>query len=214
METNPLLAHRVIPLRERVEKTIVAVVVYASVLGGLYWYHGEIPERFSREFFIAAGVSIFLFSYVILSMFKHERATDKQRVRMIRMRIDDDRSGRHWTSRIGLHVQLSIGRVVMLVGIAMILFGLYVFGKQVYVWATAKAWVPASTLQYIRPYIDWLFTKDIWIAGQKAVIWLLHRVHVSVPLGLLGALLAAQGARFMEWAREKALTERRAGSAP
>lgn len=123
METNPLLAHRVIPLRERVEKTVVSIIVYVGAMAGLYWHYGEMPERFSREFFIGIAISIFLFSYVILSAIAHERATDKDRARMIRMRIDDDRSGRHWTSRLGLNFRVSLGRLVMLAGIAMILYG-------------------------------------------------------------------------------------------
>lgn len=205
------MAHRVIPLRERVEKTIVSVVVYVGVLGALYWHHGHIPERFSREFFIAVAVSIFLLTYVILSMFKHERATDKGRVRMIRMRIDDDRSGRHWTARIGLNVKISIGRIVMLAGIAMILAGLYVFGQQVYTWIRMETWVPASALRYLQPYVSWLFTNDIWIAGQKALIATLNWLHVGVPLGFVGAILAAQGARFIDRAKERALAVRKSG---
>ena len=59
---------------------------------------------------------------------------DKDRARMIRMRIDDDRSGRHWTSRLGLQTKLFLGRAVMLAGIATVLFGVFVLGKQIYVW--------------------------------------------------------------------------------
>ena len=209
METNPLLAHRVIPQRERVEKTVVAVVVYLAVMGGLYRYHGELPERFSGEFFVAIAVSIVLLAFVIQSAFKHEKATDRDRARMIRMRIDDDRSGRHWSSRIGMNARVLLGRIVMLFGIALVIAGLFVLGKQVYVWVMTDTWVPASTLQFVRPWVDWLFTKDIWVPGQRALIRALDWLHVSVPLGLIGVLLAGRGASFIERAKEKALAARR-----
>lgn len=208
METNPLLAHRVIPPRERAEKTVVSVIVYVGVMGALYWHHGEIPKRSSPEFLIAVAISIVLFSYVILSMFKHERATDKDRARMIRMRIDDDRSGRHWTSRIGLHIKLLLGRLIMLAGIAMILFGLFVLCKQAWVWSQTDTWVPVPTMQFVQPYVTWLFTKDIWLAGQKAVIAALNWLHIGVPLGFVGAILAARGSQFMQRSRERALAAR------
>lgn len=214
METNPSLAHRVIPLRERVEKTIVAIVVYVGVMGGLYWYYGEIPEYLSRDFLIGAAISIVLLAYVFLGAFKNERALDKDRARMIRMRIDDDRSGRHWTSRIGLNVKTSLGRLVMLAGIAMILFGLFVLGQQAYVWFTSNTWVPAPTMYYVQSWVTWLYTSDIWLTGQRAAIATLNWLHVGVPLAFIGAFLAANGARFMERARDKAIADRKADRRP
>lgn len=212
METNPLLAHRVVPLRQRVEKTSVALVAYVAVMGGLYRYHGELPERFSREFLIAAAISIVLFAFVIHSTLKHERASNKHRARMIRLRIDDDRVGRHWLSRTGLNLKLGIARLVMLGGIAMLLLALYVLGEQIVFWLNIGVWVPAPVMRFIQPYVGALYTESIWIAGQRALIAALDWLHVGVPLGFLGLLIAGRAAQFMERCSERALAARRSAS--
>ena len=133
---------------------------------------------------------------------------------MIRMRIDDDRFGRHWTSRIGLNIKTALGRLVMLAGVGLILFGLFVLAQQAYVWFTSGSWVPAPTMYYVQPYVTWLFTSDIWLTGQKAAIATLNWLHVGVPTAFIGAFLAANGARFMERARDKAIADRKADRRP
>lgn len=64
-------------------------------------------------------------------------------------------------------------------------------------------------MQFVRPYVLWLFTSDIWIAGQRAVIAALNWLHIGVPLGFVGAFLAANGAQFIERSREQALASRK-----
>ncbi len=213
MATNRLMAEREISSRERLQKTVAAVLVYAVGAGALWYINGGWPRQLSPVVIAALAASIVWVAYIVkFATATRETASSKEGIRLVRMRIADDRAGKTWVSRIGLNAKLLLLKLVFVAGLAIAAGGLYILGKQVYTFATRKIWVPVAILEYVRPYVDWLFTKDIWIDGQRAVILALNWLSAGFVFTFLGAAIALAGLSNMDKVKDKAIRQRpRAG---
>ena len=203
------MAEREISKRERLQKTVAAVFVYVAGVGGLWYVNGGWPARGSLVFFAALAASIVWLACIIkFALADRESATSKQGIRLVRMRIADDRDGRTWVSRIGLNAKLLILKIVFVAGLGVAGSGLYILGRQVYTFVITEIWVPVPLLGFVRPYIDWLYTKDIWLSGQEILILAFNWLSAGFVFFMLGAMIALYGLSTMDKVKDNAIRRR------
>ena len=209
MATNPNMAKREISKRERLQKTLAAVVVYGLGATAVYVLNEGWPARFSTAFFAAVALSVVWVAFIIrFATEREDAASSKSEIKMVRMRIADDRAGRSWASRIGLNLMLLLLRAVFVAGLAVVAYGLFVFAKQLYTFATAGVWVPVSVLQLAEPYLGWLHTRDIWPPGQRLLLKTFDWLSAAFVIVMTGAAIALSGLAAMDGVRARAVARR------
>ena len=205
METSPLLARRRIAGSERLQKAVLALLVTGVVAALLVWHEGGVPATGSRAFIallLIAGVGLMLSLYA--GFRRNDTAKSKEGMQMVRMRIADDRAGRHWLARSGINLKLALGRIVAISGLAVVAAAAFVLLRQVYDYVMLGEWLPRPMAWYAGTWLDALARVDAspW---RDAMIWMLQNVHVSLPLGFGGLFIAGLGNMFIRRTRERAL---------
>ena len=209
MATNRLMAEREISSRERLQKTVAGVIVYVAGAGAIWYFNNGWPELGSPVFFVALAASIIWTAYIVkFAITRQETAVSKDGIRMVRMRIADDRAGKTWLSRIGLNGKLLALKVVFLAGLVVVGGGLYILGRQVYTFAMTQTWVPVAIADFMRPVVMWLATKDIWLTGQTILIKTLQWLSAGFVFVFLGAVVALYGLSTMDKVKDKAVRQR------
>ena len=133
METNPLLARRVIPWKERLQKSLVVLLLTTVIIAGAWVFTGASVDTDPRYLLALGAVALFGLSLSAYFWFKkQEGATSKEDSRSVRSRIDDDRQGRGWVSRLGYNVKRFLSGIVVLTGLLIALAGLGVLGLQIF----------------------------------------------------------------------------------
>lgn len=199
METSPLLARRVIPRTERLQKalavllvTIVAVVAAWTLMGSSL----EVKPAYLIALGIVAMSGLSLSAYFWFK--KEEAASSKQEGRFVRRRIDDDRQGRGWTSRIGYNTRRFLGGLVVLAGALIVLAGLGVLGLQIFGYLKVGKWQSVSLLGIASPYFPWLINPQSWFGLHDIATDALGLMPLSLALVLIGWLVAGFGSALRD----------------
>lgn len=194
METSPLLARRVLPVRERLQKSLLVLFVTAIALGCAWVFTAG--SLFDNTIYVIACAAAALLGLGLSLYFwfkKEEMAHTKEDGRAVRDRIDDDRQGRGWTSRIGYNLRRLLGTTIVLAGALIALAGLGVFGLQVYEYLRFGEWGSISLLRTLAPYVPWLTNPQSWPGLYKIVSKAFGLMPLSLALILLGWLVAGFG---------------------
>ncbi len=196
MATNSLMARREIPARERTEKIITALLVYAGAIAGTWYYFDGKFERFSFSFWIITTVSVVCMAFVFNALRKNEAATSKDGVRLLRMRIADDRAGRSWLTRTGFNIQIFFSRLIFSIGVGVVLCGLYILVKQTWTFTRAGHWPRYTMMNMVEPWMGWLV--DTWDPLRRLIVAVTTWLPAFVVLLLLGALISGFGSGIGE----------------
>jgi len=193
-QTNPLLAKREIPARERWQKALLVVLATAVVVGGAWYLTGATTR--SEPSLLAtlaaiAGLGLVVAGWLLLH--RYETANTKEKNEAIRQRIADDRSGAGWTSRIGYNLRRFVFGIVILAGLLVSLAGLSVLAYQVYFYLKNGQWFPISVMSATAPYVPWLRNPQSWIGLYKLIRDALALCPLSVALIITGWMIAGLG---------------------
>lgn len=194
MRTNPLLARREIPRKERLQKALIAVVFTALIVAAA-WFSTDDSLHRSLAYLSAVGsVGILgLSAALFLWLKKNEVAKTKEDSQHIKERIEDDRHGRGWVDRIGFNIRRFLAGIVVLTGGLFVLAGIGVFGLQAYGYLRYGDWVSRPFFDLILPYIPWLRAPESWFGLHRIVREVFDFLPVSLLLLLLGWLIAGFG---------------------
>lgn len=194
MTTSPLLARRDIPLKERVQKAIAIVIVFAAIEACVWSLTGASLES-DRNLLLAIGlvasIGIGLATFFLLK--KHESAISKEDMLLLRARIDDDRQGRSWFSRIGFNTRRFLAGIIILAGALIVLAGLGILAVQIYGYLRFGKWESWSFLHFASPYLSWLGNPQSWLGLHKIVKNLMDIMPLSLALLLSGWFVAGFG---------------------
>jgi len=199
METSPLLARRVIPWKERLQKSLVALLLTATVVAGAWVFTGASLDSDPRYLLALAAVALFGLSLSAYFLFrKEEGGTSKEDSRSVRSRIDDDRQGRGWVSRLGYNIKRFTSGIVVLTGLLIALAGLGVLGLQVFGYLKTGGWKSVSTLSVASPYFPWLNNPQSWFGLNDIVRDMLGLLPLSLALVVIGWLIAGFGSALRQ----------------
>lgn len=199
METSPLLARRVIPWKERLQKSLVTLLLTATVVAVAWVFTDASPDTDPRHLFALGAVALLGLSLSAYFWFKKEEgATSKEGSRAVRSRIDDDRRGRGWFNRLGYNVKRFLSGFVVLTGLLVALAGLGVLGLQVFAYLKTGGWKSVSTLSVLSPYFPWLNNPQSWFGLHDIVRDMLGLLPLSLALVVLGWLIAGFGSALRQ----------------
>lgn len=199
METSPLLARRVVPKKERLEKALLVLFLTALLVIGAWIFSGA--TRDAAPLHLTALAALALAGVCWSAYFwlkKDERARTKEDAVQIRRRIDDDRKGRSWVSRLAYNLKRFSAGVVVLSGIVIALAGLAVFCLQAFGYLKTGAWKPVSTLSVAYPYFPWLRDPQSWFGLHEIISNMLGMLPLSLALVSLGWLVAGFGSALRQ----------------
>ena len=199
METSPLLARRVIPWKERLQKSLVVLLLTAVAVAGAWIFTGASLDTDPRYLFALGAVALSGLSLSVYFWFKKEEgATTKEDSRSVRSRIDDDRQGRGWASRLGYNIKRFLSAIVVLTGLLIALAGLGVLGLQVFAYLKTGGWKSVSTLSVAAPYFPWLNNPQSWFGLNDIVRGMLGLLPLSLALVVPGLLIAGFGSALRQ----------------
>ena len=199
METNPLLARRVIPTKERLQKALVVLALTAVAVAAAWAFAGASFELDRRHVLVLASMAAFGLSLSAYFWFKREeQATTKENGAFIRRRIDDDRQGRTWVNRLAYNVKRFLAGVLILLGVLIVLAGIGVFCLQVFAYLKTGDWKPVSTLSVASLQFSWLKNPQSWFGLHDIVSDMLGILPLSLALVLLGLLIAGFGSALRQ----------------
>lgn len=194
METSPLLARRVIPRKERLQKAITVLLVTAIVMAVAWKLTGGRSDCGLNCIVAFGSVAFVGLSVAALIWFrKEERGTSKEQNRAVRQRIQDDRKARGWTGRIVYNIKRFLSGVVVLVGALFVIAGLGVLALQVFQYLKIGTWRSVSVLSIAAPYFPWLSSPRSWFGLHDIAITALDLLPLSMALVLIGWLVAGFG---------------------
>jgi len=199
METSPLLARRVIPAKERLQKSLLTVFLTAIAIGAVWLFAGasaEIQPRFLLLMLAIAALG--LIAAVFFGFKKHEHAPSKEGYRSVRRRIEDDRQGRGWLSRLSYNTKRFLSGVVVAVGLLIALAGVSVLALQVYGYLKAGSWRSVSLLSVASLHVPWLNNPQSWFGLNSIVRDATGVLPLSLALFLLGFLIAGFGSSLRQ----------------
>lgn len=202
MRTNPLLAKREIPVKERLQKALIVLVVTALIVAAI-WVISDVSLHKDRGYLFAIGL-LTLSGLLLASFFwfkKDEAAKTKEESRFLRHRIDDDRQGRGWTSRIVFNTRRILAGIIVFIGGLFVLAGLAVLGLQIFAYLKLGDWKPVPVLELVSPHIPWLRNPQSWFGLHNIISDALDFVPVSLLLFLAGWLIAGFGSALRERVR-------------
>ena len=118
METSPLLAQRVIPLKERLQKSLL-VLMATAIAAGSAWYFTGASTNLEGRFVLLIGAILALGLIVSLyfALKTRDRTRTREGYRSVRRRIDDDRQGRGWISRLSYNLKRFLTGVFVAFGL-------------------------------------------------------------------------------------------------
>jgi len=199
METSPLLARRVIPWKERLQKSLVVLLLTTTVVAGAWVITGATLETDPRYLIALGAVALFGLSLAAYCWFKKEEsAANKEDSRAVRNRIDDERQGRGWVSRLGYNVKRFLAGLVVLTGLLIGLAGLGVLGLQIFGYLKTGGWKSVSTLSIASPYFAWLNDPQSWFGLNNIVRDMLGLLPLSLALVVFGWLIAGFGSALRQ----------------
>lgn len=194
MQTNPLMARREIPKKERLQKALLALGVTVLGAGGaLILSDGSLDERLG---YALAAAAIALLGLTLTAYFWFKRtevAKTKEDSQFIRQRIDDDRQSRSWVSRIGFNIRRMLAGLIVLFGLLIVLAGIGVLGVQVVNYLRFGEWQPVPILDLATPYLPWLHNPQSWFGLHRIVRDAFDVMPVSLLLMIVGGLIAGFG---------------------
>ncbi len=199
METNPLLARRVIPAKERLQKALVVLALTAGAVAAAWAFAGASFELDRRIVLLLASIAAFGLSLSAFFWFKkEEQATSKANAVFIRRRIDDDRQGRTWVSRLAYNIKRFLAGVVILIGVLIVVAGVGVLCLQIFAYLKTGDWKSVSTLSVASLQFSWLKSPQSWFGLHEIVSDMLGILPLSLALVLLGLLVAGFGSALRQ----------------
>jgi hypothetical protein len=199
MDTSPVLARRVISLKERLQKALAALLVTATAVAGAWLYTGASLDSglpYLVAFGLAASLGLSISTYFFFK--KEEDAHTKEDSRFVRRRIEDDRKGRSWLTRMGYNTRRFLGGLIVLIGLLVALAGLGVLGLQIYGYLKIGEWKSVSLLSVAAPQLPWLNNPQSWLGLHAIVRNVLDIMPLSLALVLVGWLIAGSGSALRE----------------
>ena len=199
MDTSPVLARRVISLKERLQKALAALLVTAAAVAGAWLYTGASLDSglpYLVAFGLAASLGLSISTYFFFK--KEEDAHTKEDSRFVRRRIEDDRQGRSWLTRMGYNTRRFLGGLIVLIGLLVALAGLGVLGLQIYGYLKIGEWKSVSLLSVAAPQLPWLNNPQSWLGLHAIVRDVLDIMPLSLALVLVGWLIAGSGSALRE----------------
>lgn len=194
MPTNPTLARREIPGRERLQKALAMLFVTAiAVAGGWLLTGASLQSDPAHLGGIAAVALAGLVAAAWFGLRKYEAGRDKDGSRAIRERIHDDRSGRSWIGRIGFNTRRLLCGIIVFAGVLVALGGIGVLGFQGYGFLKTGDWPSMSMLRVAYPYVEWLRDPQSWYGLHKIASGFLAIVPAWLALIVTGWLVAGFG---------------------
>lgn len=204
MDTSPLLARRVISLKERLQKALAMLLATAALVGGAWYLSGATLDSDVRLLAALIGTSVLGLGLTLYFAFrKHEVGRSKQDNEAIRQRIADDRAGSSWVGRIGLGVRRFIYGIVVLSGILIAVSGFGLFGVQAFAYLRTGAWHSISVLAALRPYAAWLQDPQSWLGLHAIASQFLGLLPASLALIVCGWMIAGLGSGLRDKAKRK-----------
>ena len=205
MTTNPLLARREIPGKERFQKALAAVIVTAIVVAGAWFLTGATPGSDPAHL---ASIGILALIGLTIAFYmgfkKTEAGSDKESSQSVRQRIDDDRRGRGWLSRTGYNIRRFVSGTIALLGILIASSGIAVLGFQLFSYLRTGDWPSLSLLRVAFPYVEWLRSPESWYGLHKITTEFLAIAPASLALLVVGWLVAGFGSALKQRVRRKA----------
>jgi hypothetical protein len=170
MQTSPVMARRVIPAKERLQKALITFVTTAATVGAAWVLLDLSRDSDPKYLAIVAGISVLGLAYTLYFAFKkHESASTKEGNRAIRERIDDDRSGAGWTARIAYNIRRFLCGIIVFSGLLVSLAGVGVIGFQVYGYLRIAEWQSISVFSVVVDIVPWLQSPQSWIGLYKVL---------------------------------------------
>ena len=202
MDTSPLLARRVIPRKERLQKTLAILLLTAIVVATAWVLIGTSPSSELTRFIAVGAIALIGLAASAFFWFKKdESAADKESSRAVRQRINDERQGRGWTHRIWYNTKRFFGGIIVLMGALFVLAGLAVIALQVFIYLKSGEWRSLSVLSVASPYLPWLTNPQSWFGLHDITTDALGIAPVSAVLILMGWLIAGFGSALRERVR-------------
>ena len=204
METNPLLARRIIPVRERLQKALAVLFLTALILAAVWFLADGSLERDVTYIASMAGAALVGLCGAAYFWFRKEEVPrTKEQGKAIRERIEDDRKGSGWIARLGYNTRRFLAGIVVVAGLLTAVAGLGVLGVQVYRYLRFGAWDSYSLLEFVAPYCPWFQDPESWFGLHRIVTKLFALVPVSLALILLGWLIAGFGSALRQRVRRQ-----------
>lgn len=199
MDTNPLLARRAISRKERLQKAL-SCLLPTALAAALAWAFAPGFQDNELVYLIVTGTVVLLgLCFSAYFWFKKEEiAHNKEDSRFIKDRIEDDRAGRGWISRIGYNTRRLLGGSVVFVGFIFVLAGLGVLGLQIYRYLRFGEWGSISTFSAASPYWPWLHNPRSWFGLHKIVRDAFGLLPLSFAFVLIGWLIAGTGSALRD----------------
>ena len=199
MDTSPVLARRVISLKERLQKAVAALLVTAVAVAGAWLYTGASLDSgtvYLAVFGVAVLLGLSISTYFLVK--REEDAHTKEDSRFVRRRIEDDRQGRSWFTRVGYNLRRFLGGLVVLIGLLVALAGLGVLGLQIFGYLKIGEWKSVSLLSVASPQWHWLNNPQSWFGLNDLLRDALDIMPLSLTLVLVGWLIAGSGSALRE----------------
>lgn len=193
------MARRVIPLKERLQKSLLVLIATAIAAGGAWYFAGASTTLAARfVLLISAIVALGLVISLYFGLKRYDRAATKEGYRSVRRRIDDDRHGGGWLRRLYFNLKRFVTGVVVAIGLLVALAGAGVFVLQVYGYLKTGSWQSISLLSVASSYVPWLSNPQSWFGLHKIVRDAARLLPLSFVLVLIGILMAGFGSAFRQ----------------
>jgi hypothetical protein len=199
MKTSPLLAQRIIPTRERLQKSLIVLLLTVVANGGVWLFAGATTDIEPR--FVLLMVAITALGLIVSLYFwfkRQDSAVTKEGYRSVRRRIDDDRQGRGWLSRLSYNAARFLTGGIVATGLLIALAGLGVFALQVYAYLKTGSWRSVSLLSVFSQYLPWLNNPQSWFGLHDIVRDATAILPLSFALVVLGWLVAGFGSALRQ----------------
>lgn len=194
MDTSPVLAQRVISRKERLQKAVLVLLVTALLVAAAWVLTGGSLDAGPVYLTSIGGAAIVGLSISAYFWFKkEERASTKEKGRFVRSRIEDDRQGRSWVSRLGFNIRRFLSGLVVLIGILFVFAGVGLLGLQVFNYLKIGEWQSLSLFSVASPYLPWLNNPQSWFGLHDIVEDASRLMPSSLALVLVGLLIAGFG---------------------
>lgn len=135
---------------------------------------------------VALGLIVSLY----FALKTHDRTKTREGYRSVRRRIDDDRQGRGWISRLSYNLLRFLTGVFVAIGLLIALAGAGVLALQVYGYLRTGIWRSISLLSVAAVYLPWLGNPQSWFGLNMIVRDAAGLMPLSLALVLLGVLVA------------------------
>ncbi|MGI9238330.1 MAG: hypothetical protein ACR2QZ_13090 [Woeseiaceae bacterium] len=199
METSPLLARRTVPVKERLQKSLLVLLSTVVAVGGVWIFSGASANIEARYLLMMAAIAALGLIAALYFWFKKEdRSVDKEGHRSVRRRIEDDRQGRGWLSRASYNLKRFLAGVIVAIGLLIALAGVSVIALQIYGFLKTGSWRSVSVLSVATPYVPWLSSPQSWFGLNEIVRDATGLLPLSLALVLFGWIVAGFGSALRQ----------------